>query len=54
MLILEEHKVFRLGNPSLVITPPRNWLKYYGIGAGAIVEITRNGDLTIFSTTKRK
>ena len=54
MLILEEHKVFRVGNPSLVITLPRNWLKYHRIGAGDTVEITRNGDLTIFSTTKRK
>ena len=47
MPIFEERTIYRVGKSSLAITLPQNWLKYFGLGAGDIVEITGNGDLTI-------
>lgn len=47
MPIFEERTIYRVGKSSLVITLPRNWLKYFKLGPGDTVEITGNGDLTI-------
>lgn len=47
MPILEERMIYRVGKPSLAITLPREWLKYYGLEPGDMVEITANGELTI-------
>lgn len=47
MPIFEERMIYKVGRSSLAITLPRNWLKYFGLGAGDIVEITGNGDLII-------
>lgn len=53
MPILEERMIYRVGKSSLAITLPQNWLKYFGISAGDIVEITGNGDLTIHPPKSR-
>ena len=47
MPILEERIIYKVGKSSLVITLPRNWLRFSGLGAGDVVEVTGNGDLTI-------
>jgi len=47
MPILEQRMIYRVGKSSLAITLPQNWLKYWGLTAGDIVEIIGNGDLTI-------
>lgn len=47
MPILEERTIYRVGKSSLVVTLPQNWLRFFRLGAGDIVEITGNGDLTI-------
>lgn len=47
MPILEERMIYRVGKSSLVITLPQNWLKFFGLTAGDIVQVTGNGDLTI-------
>jgi len=47
MPILEQRMIYRVGKSSLAITLPQNWLKFFGLTAGDMVEITGNGDLTI-------
>jgi len=54
MPILEERKIYHAGKSSLAITLPQNWLKYFGLTAGDVVEITGNGDLTIRPRKKRQ
>lgn len=47
MPILEERMIYRVGKSSLAITLPQNWLKFFGLTAGDMVEVIGNGDLTI-------
>ena len=47
MPIFEERMIYKVGKSSLVVTLPRNWLKYFGLKPGDKVEITANGELTI-------
>jgi len=54
MPILEERMIYRVGKSSLAITLPQNWLKFFGLTAGDIVEVTGNGDLTIRPRNREK
>ena len=54
MPISEERMIYRVGKSSLAITLPRNWLRYFGLGAGDTVVITGNRDLTIHPRKKHE
>jgi len=47
MPIFEKRMIYKVGKSSLAITLPQNWLKFFGLTAGDMVEVTGNGDLTI-------
>lgn len=47
MPIFEHRMIYHVGKSSLAITLPQNWLSYFGLTAGDMVEISGNGNLTI-------
>lgn len=46
MAIRVQKHIFRVGG-SLAITVPKDWLNYYGLDEGDVVEVVGNDDLVI-------
>ena len=47
MPTVEERTVSRVGSGSLMVTLPKGWLRYHGLGPGDKVEVITNGEVRI-------
>jgi antitoxin component of MazEF toxin-antitoxin module len=44
---IEEITISKVGGTSLMVTPPKGWLRYMEITPGKAVEVTTNGEVII-------
>ena len=52
MPTLTKRKLIRFGDDGLVMTLPKAWVRYYGLRAGDVLEVTANGDLVVHPIEK--
>jgi phosphate uptake regulator len=44
---IEERTVSKVGGSSLMVTLPKGWCRFHGLGPGSKVLVTSNGELRI-------